>query len=221
MYVRTGIGSHTCNSNHSPSGQGSVSCATLDYHLPAVCHSTLLSLLVLPKARKMSDSPTSERVENTVQKVGPPTVKIPEMQILNDGEDLFSHSPYEVRVFKKRWIALAVYFLHITFINWMWFSYSAIPDIITCYYRVNVVWVNALSWVIMAVYVVGVVPAMWILEHVNLKLIAIVGGLLNALGAWLRFAGTSKLLTMMEKRGKVCSSHESMFLTLLLSSPHC
>ena len=139
---------------------------------------------------KMSDSPTVERKEKAVQKVGPPTMKIPEMQILNDGEELFAHSPYDVRVFKKRWIPLAIYFLHITFTNWLWFSYSSVPDVITCYYRVDIEWVNALSWAIMAVYVIGVVPAMWILQHVNLKLIAILSALLNALGAWIRFAGT-------------------------------
>ena len=95
-----------------------------------------------------------------------------------------------LRVSQMRWVAFAIYFLHITLTNWLWFSYTPIPDVMVCFYQVDLFWVNALSWTFMAVYVIGIIPVMWFEGRVNLKTVAIIGAVLNLAAAWLRVFGS-------------------------------
>ena len=106
----------------------------------------------------------------------------------------------EVRVYWQRWLVLGVYCSHVAVNNWLWFLYSPVPSVMTCYYDVDLFFVNALSWVFMLVYLLGVFPATYVLEKFDLRFIAITGGLLNALGAWLRFAGSCELLHCSARR---------------------
>ena len=105
------------------------------------------------------------------------------------GAGVFNEAP-PVRVSKLRWLAFVVYFLHITFTNWLWFSYTSVPEVMVCFSGVGLCWVNALSWVFMAVYVVGILPVMWFEGRVNLKTIAIIGAAFNLVAAWLRVFGS-------------------------------
>lgn len=104
-----------------------------------------------------------------------------------------------IRVYWQRWLVLGVYCSHVAVNNWLWFLYSPVPSIMTCYYNVDLFFVNALSWVFMLVYLLGVFPATYLLEKFDLRFIAITGGLLNAMGAWLRFAGSCKSLHTLRK----------------------
>ena len=103
-----------------------------------------------------------------------------------------------VRVYWQRWLVLGVYCSHVAVNNWLWFLYSPVPSVMTCYYDVDLFFVNALSWVFMLVYLLGVFPATYVLERFDLRFIAVTGGLLNAIGAWLRFAGSCKLFRCKE-----------------------
>ena len=113
-------------------------------------------------------------------------------------DELVEKAPRLV-VSKMRWVAFVVYFLHITLTNWLWFSYTSIPEVMVCVFRVDLSWVNALSWIFMAVYVIGIFPMMWFEGRVNLKIIAIIGAVLNLVAAWLRVFG-SKAGTCYKRR---------------------
>lgn len=88
-----------------------------------------------------------------------------------------------------RWFVLLVFCLHLTSNNTVWATASPISDIVACYYGVSLWWINALSWACMLTYVLFFIPTQRFVEGYGLRATAIVGGCLNAIGCWLRFAG--------------------------------
>ena len=120
----------------------------------------------------------SEKSENKLQEET--------SSLLNDKETLV--------VYKSRWLALGVFMLHMISNNAIWITFSPIASIVQCYYEVSLFWINALSWIYMLTYTLFIIPAMWFLERFGLKWTAVVGGCMNAAGAWLRFVGAGTLL---------------------------
>ena len=101
-----------------------------------------------------------------------------------------SPSSFHVRTSRLRWFVLLLFWLHMLVNNWMWISFGSIADLAACYYDVSLFWINTLSWVFMLVYLLGFIPTIWFLNRYGLKLTGVVAACANAVGAWLRFAGT-------------------------------
>lgn len=99
-----------------------------------------------------------------------------------------------VKVYRKRWLVLAIFSVHMFCINWMWASFSPVADLIACYYDLDLFWINMLSIAAMVVYIVGFIPTSYFLDYFGLRLTAAVGGCLNAAAAWCRFAGAGQCL---------------------------
>ena len=97
-----------------------------------------------------------------------------------------------VRTYRVRWFVLLIFWLHMLVNNWIWISFGSIADLVACYYDVSLFWVNTLSWVFMLVYLLGFMPTIWFLNRYGLKLTGVVAACANAVGAWLRFAGTGQ-----------------------------
>ena len=106
--------------------------------------------------------------------------------------DAENSAPLRLRTYRVRWFVLAMFWLHMLVNNWIWISFGSIADLVACYYDVSLFWVNTLSWVFMLVYLLGFVPAIWFLNRYGLKMTGVVAACANALGAWLRFAGSGR-----------------------------
>lgn len=103
----------------------------------------------------------------------------------------------DIKVYRKRWLVLAVFFFHLVGTNIAWITVGSIATEAECYYDVNVFWINSLSYVFYVTYVMFFGVATWFLERYGLRWSAIIGGCFNAAGTWLRFAGAGLLYTIM------------------------
>ena len=104
------------------------------------------------------------------------------------------HGDNAIRTYWWRWVVLCVFSLNLALTNVLWISFASIADVMVCYYGVNNFWVNALSMVFMAVYIVLVFPCAWLLDRYGLRLVVVLGSCFNALGAALRIIGSGALL---------------------------
>lgn len=98
--------------------------------------------------------------------------------------------------YRTRWFVLGVFISHMISNNAMWITFSPISTLIQCYYNVSLFWINALSWVYMLAYAILILPAVWFLERWGLKWTALIAGTLNVIGAWVRFAGIRKNISL-------------------------
>ena len=96
----------------------------------------------------------------------------------------------EVSPDPRRWIVLATLWAIMVYINLAWVTFSPVADVVACYYGVNVNWINLLSWITMAVYIVGFFPSTWFLNTYGVKITGVLAGAMAGVAGWLRFAGT-------------------------------
>ena len=108
----------------------------------------------------------------------------------------------------RRWIVLATLWATMVYMNLAWVTFSPVADIVACYYGVSIVWINILSWITMAVYVVGFLPSSWFLNRFGLKVTGVLAGGLVGIAGWLRFAGAGVCVCVCvcaRARVRVCS----------------
>ena len=96
----------------------------------------------------------------------------------------------KMKVYKWRWVVLAVFVANLSINNAIWISISPIADVAECYYDTTKFWVNTFSMVYMATYTLFIVPSAWLLGHVRLRTVLVIASCLNAAGACLRVAGS-------------------------------
>ena len=99
---------------------------------------------------------------------------------------------FKAKVYPTRWFALLVFSLHLLDTNVTWINIGSIAELAECYYNVDVIWINALSYTYMITYVLLFVVAMWLLKRYGLRTVAICGACFNAAGAWLKFSGSGR-----------------------------
>lgn len=109
-----------------------------------------------------------------------------------NGEEAEKYSSVVTKTYPMRWFVLFVFSLHLAIGNALWVSISPINVVVACYYDVSLFWTYALAWVFMLVYVLFFIPAARFLDTLGLRAAIIVSGCVNAIGTWLRFAGTGK-----------------------------
>ena len=97
-----------------------------------------------------------------------------------------------VQTYRWRWVVLIIFVLSLGLNSSIWITFGPIEDVISCYYKVSKFWVNCLSIVYMAVYIVLLFPSTWILANLGLRTAMVVGGCVNAIGAGLRVAGVGE-----------------------------
>jgi hypothetical protein len=67
----------------------------------------------------------------------------------------------QFRVYKRRWVVLALYSLYCTVNAVQWLQYSIIADVVVEYYQVSYTAVNWTSIIYMLAYVVTILPGTW------------------------------------------------------------
>ncbi|XP_049295809.1 feline leukemia virus subgroup C receptor-related protein 2 [Anopheles funestus] len=92
----------------------------------------------------------------------------------------------EFRVYKRRWIVLAIFVMYSASNALQWIQYSIIANIVQRYYNITSTWVDWTSMIFMILYIPLIFPASWILDKLGLRIAAISGVLGTCLGAWVK-----------------------------------
>ena len=87
---------------------------------------------------------------------------------------------------------LAEFVVLLGFSNAQWITFGAIADVMACYYETSNFWINSLSMIYMAMYIVFVIPSALILSRLGLRTTFIMAACANAAGACLRWAGSGQ-----------------------------
>lgn len=95
-----------------------------------------------------------------------------------------------MRTYWWRWYVLAVFVAAIALNNGVWITFSSIADVMRCYYETTNFWVNSLSMVYMATYLVFLIPGALLLSRLGLRTTFVISVCANAAGACLRWAGS-------------------------------
>ena len=107
--------------------------------------------------------------------------------------DVESTGPAEkLRTYWWRWLVLAEFVVLLGFNNAQWITFGSVADVMTCYYETSNFWINSLSMIYMATYIVFVIPSALMLSRLGLRTIFITAACANAAGACLRWAGSGK-----------------------------
>jgi FLVCR family feline leukemia virus subgroup C receptor-related protein len=103
------------------------------------------------------------------------------------------------KVFARRWIMVLLFATYSLSNAYQWIHLNIIGNIILKYYNESIpgtpyqkqVAVDWLSMVYMLSYIPLIIPATWLLDKKGLRIVGILGTLLNCLGAWLKCASVS------------------------------
>ncbi|KAI6233066.1 putative MFS-type transporter C09D4.1 [Aphelenchoides fujianensis] len=92
----------------------------------------------------------------------------------------------ETRVYKKRYLMLAMFIVLSASNALQWIEYSIIAHIITDFYSVSFDDVNWTSMIYMLTYCLLVFPGSWFLDKYGLRVSLLIGAFGNCFGAWLK-----------------------------------
>ena len=151
-----------------------------------------------PSSDSRSDYGAATETTYLIDKV-PPSSSPPPYTSTADGEVNIDEEELKhivTRSYPARWYVLLVYCLHLASNITVWITTSPISDITACYYGVSLWWINAVSWTFMLTYVLFFLPVARFLDSYGLRATAIVAGCINAIGCWLRYAGSGTALSL-------------------------
>ncbi|XP_076632513.1 choline/ethanolamine transporter flvcr2a [Colletes latitarsis] len=94
--------------------------------------------------------------------------------------------PLEIKVYKKRWIILALFITYTALSTFQWIQYSIITNIISRYYNVSSLAVDWTAMTFMAYYVVLIFPMTYIIDRLGFRWSNIFGCGLSCLGSWIK-----------------------------------
>ena len=140
---------------------------------------------------KMGD--VDDHVETTPLLRGP----VPQSTIIPSGDSAGRSNGYgggeeEIKTYWWRWVVLGVFGAILAFSNGIWITFGPIADVTRCYYGVSNFWVNSLVMVYMFMYILFVLPSIWLLNAVGLRTTVVIAACCNAVGAALRMAAVGE-----------------------------
>ncbi|XP_054166067.1 uncharacterized MFS-type transporter C09D4.1-like [Oppia nitens] len=90
------------------------------------------------------------------------------------------------KLYKKRYYILLL-FIFLSMSNaFQWIEYSIIENIVIKYYSTTTFGVNCTSVVYMAAYIIGIIPATYLLDKKGIRFCVLLGAFSNCLGAWIK-----------------------------------
>lgn len=116
------------------------------------------------------------------------------------------------RLSKRRLVVLAVFSLYSLVNAFQWIQYSILSSVFTTYYGVSFAQIDWLSMVYMVVYVPLILPATWLLDTRGLRVTALLGSGLNALGAWIKCASVRRNLYPVTLLAQIICSVAQIFI---------
>ncbi|XP_076823376.1 choline/ethanolamine transporter flvcr2a-like [Clavelina lepadiformis] len=135
----------------------------------------------------------------------------------NDGENdnlekKNSVSNVETKLYHKRWFILFLFSFYSGTNAFQWIEYSIISNIITRFYNVSVTTTDWLSMVYMIGYIPLIFPVTWLLDRKGLRVIALLGSTLNALGAIVKIPSAEPHLFWVTMLGQTICSIAQVFI---------
>lgn len=119
---------------------------------------------------------------------------------------------WRVRVYKQRWLMLALFCL-VSMSNAMqWIQYSVISNVVKDFYDVSQLAVDWFSMIYMLAYIPLILPGTWLLDHSGLRLIGVLAASLNCLGAWLKYVGARPDLFGLAFAGQTVTAIAQVFI---------
>ncbi|XP_029163047.1 feline leukemia virus subgroup C receptor-related protein 2-like [Nylanderia fulva] len=95
--------------------------------------------------------------------------------------------PIKLKVYKRRWLMLAIYMLYNSTMASQWIEYAIIANIVSRYYRISTLMVDWTSMSFMLLYAVFVIPVQYMSDRYgSLRWTALLGSGLSCLGAWIK-----------------------------------
>lgn len=103
------------------------------------------------------------------------------------------------RLYRRRWLIVFLFASYSTTNAYQWIHLNIIGDKILSYYNASLpasrynqdIALDWLSMLYMLAYIPLIFPTMWLLDKKGLRVVALIGTFLNALGAWLKCASVN------------------------------
>uniref|UniRef100_A0A493ST91 FLVCR choline and putative heme transporter 2 n=1 Tax=Anas platyrhynchos platyrhynchos TaxID=8840 RepID=A0A493ST91_ANAPP len=124
----------------------------------------------------------------------------------------------EVRVSRRRWVVLLLFSSYSLCNAFQWIQYGSISNVFMRFYGVSAFAIDWLSMCYMLTYIPLLFPVAWLLDRRGLRLIALTGSALNALGAWVKLGSLRPPLFPVTVLGQVICSLAQVFI---LGMPSC
>ncbi|XP_043524473.1 feline leukemia virus subgroup C receptor-related protein 2-like [Frieseomelitta varia] len=108
-----------------------------------------------------------------------------------NGNEKSNSNPLETKVYKKRWLILALYILYTGMSNAQWIQYSIIANVVSRYYGVSSTTVDWTAMSFMAYYVIFIFPATYMVDRVGFRWTNIICCGVTCLGSWVKVLSVS------------------------------
>uniref|UniRef100_A0A8C9FUI7 Feline leukemia virus subgroup C cellular receptor family member 2 n=1 Tax=Pavo cristatus TaxID=9049 RepID=A0A8C9FUI7_PAVCR len=118
----------------------------------------------------------------------------------------------EVRVSRRRWVVVLLFSGYSLCNAFQWIEYGSINNVFVRFYGVSAFAIDWLSMSYMLVYIPLLFPVAWLLDKKGLRLIALLGSALNALGAWVKLGSLQPQLFPVTVLGQVVCSLAQVFI---------
>lgn len=120
--------------------------------------------------------------------------------------------PTTIRTYPVRYFLLLL-FIALSMSNaFQWIEYAIIESVVTDFWHVSTFWVNCTSTVYMGCYIIGIVPATWLLDNYGLRPCLIVASLGNALGSWIKCLSIDPSLFWVSMVGQTIVASSQLFI---------
>ncbi|KAI2809303.1 hypothetical protein BLOT_000451 [Blomia tropicalis] len=130
----------------------------------------------------------------------------------NNSEVSDKNSRVQIRQYKIRFFLL-IMFISLSMSNaFQWIEYAIIESSITSFYHVTTFWVNCTSVVYMACYIIGIIPATWLLDNYGLRPCLIIASLGNAAGSWIKCLSVNPSLFWVSMIGQTVVAASQLFI---------
>ncbi|KAM6074704.1 choline/ethanolamine transporter FLVCR2 isoform 2-T2 [Chlamydotis macqueenii] len=118
----------------------------------------------------------------------------------------------EVRLSRRRWAVVLLFSSYSLCNAFQWIQYGSINNVFLRFYGVSAFAIDWLSMSYMLTYIPLLFPVAWLLDKRGLRLIALVGSALNALGAWVKLGSLKPHLFPVTVLGQVICSLAQVFI---------
>ncbi|XP_031342708.1 uncharacterized MFS-type transporter C09D4.1 isoform X2 [Photinus pyralis] len=95
------------------------------------------------------------------------------------------------KVYKIRWLILAIFVLYSASNAMQWVQYSIIADVIVKYYGVSYTFVDWTSMIYMVLYIPFIFPGSYMLDKLGLRVAVLIGVTGTCLGTWIKVASVA------------------------------
>ncbi|KFO97133.1 hypothetical protein N300_05644, partial [Calypte anna] len=118
----------------------------------------------------------------------------------------------EAQLSRRRWAVVLLFSSYSLCNAFQWIQYGSISNIFVRFYGVSAFAIDWLSMSYMLTYIPLLFPVSWLLDKRGLRLIALAGSALNALGAWVKLGSLKQHLFPVTVLGQVICSLAQVFI---------